>query len=278
MHTGETPGWIHPLPARLHKPAFGLLVGALLLDFARAGLFPADRDHTPAGGPLPWAFAAGTLAVGLARRLPLQNVAFAGVSVLGLATGLELLNARTGLPFGPRQAAIGAGGEVLGMPWFTPLIWLCLTLCGRGLARLVLKPLRTATYYGLWVMGLAAAFVVLGWLALTPLASAAEWWQARLAPGVWQWHGLPWLGVPALAVAALLQLALATPWLLNKKPVRQPTDLHPLAVWTALLGWLLGRQAGLGLWFPAGLTLAVLLGTILAVLAGLRPPPPESVN
>jgi hypothetical protein len=267
MHTGHTPGWNHPLPARLHKPVFGALLAGIAVDLTRAGLgleWPADWIWL---GTAPWLLAALSLLVGLARRLPLQNVAFAAVGVLVGAAAVELLNARTGLPLGWRRADVGAGGALARMPWFAPWLWLTLLLAARGLARLALKPHRKLQFYGFWVMGLTTLLVLLAVLVVAPVAQIAGWWRAEATDRWWSWgwYHQPWLTLPAWGVTSLLLLAFSTPWLLNKQPVKQPTDLHPLAIWVALLSWLLGRQVIAGLW-PAAVGSGLILGFSLLLV------------
>lgn len=269
MHTGQTEGWSHPLPARLHQPAFGLLLAAITANVAWT--LPA----TPAAPPpslvegAPWACGLCSLAVGLARRLPLQNVAFALTGLLAFSGALECLTAQTGIPFGLRRADAG-DGSIFGMPWFSPFLWAALILSARGIARLMLKPLRQAGFYGLWVLGVAVLLVMLAWLVVVPVATAGHWWDSRIPSGIRHWHGLTWLSLPAIPVAALLQLAFVTPWLLNKKPVRQPLDVHPLAVWSCLLAWLMARQALAGLHGPLLFTAGLLGGSLGATLWGLK--------
>lgn len=270
MHTGETDGWNHPLPAQWHRPAFGLLQLAVAANLAVTAL--RLKPGPPAMMLLegaPWALATVSLGIGLVRRLPLQNIAFASFGLLLASTALELLTAQTGVPFGLRRET--AGGGCFGMPWFAPFIWAALTLSARGLARLMLKPCRQTQFYGLWVLGVATTLICFAWLATVPVASSGGWWESRTAASVLHWHGMPLLALPAIAVAALLQLAFVTPWLLNKKPVRQPLDLHPLAVWVCLIGWLLARQAIAGQRGPILLTGVLLTVSTFATLWGAEP-------
>lgn len=266
MHTGQTVGWNHPLPARLHKPLFGSLVALLLADVAVTAL----GDGWPAGwgwlnGGV-WLLAALSLAVALARRLAWQNVGFALVTLVAGASAVELLNAHTGLPLGARDPTLISQPSLAGVVWFTPCVWLALILGGRGLARLALKPYRKLNYYGFWVMGAATAFVLATTLTIAPVAASRQWWLSVSSKGMWTWYQFPWLTLPAWGATALLLLAFVTPWLLNKQPVKQPTDWHPLAVWLALFAWLAGHQAIAQQWPALALTLTLAGGvTVLAV-------------
>ncbi len=269
MHTGQTEGWSHPLPARLHQPAFGLLLVAITGNVAWILTATPTASLPSLIEGAPWACGLCSLAVGLARRLPLQNVAFALTGLLAFSGALECLTAQTGIPFGLRRVDV-AGGSILGMPWFSPFLWATLILAARGIARLMLKPFRQTGFYGLWVLGVAVLLVTLAWLTIVPVAMAGNWWDSQILAGVRHWHGLPWLSLPAILVTALLQLAFVTPWLLNKKPVRQPLDVHPLAVWSCLLGWLMVRQALAGLHGPLWLTAGLLGASLGATLWGLK--------
>ncbi len=269
MHTGETDGWNHPRPAQWHRPVFGLLLLAVAVNLSSAALnLGPEPSCSVALEGAPWTLAVISLGVGLARRLPLQNIVFASFGLLLASTALELLTAQTGVPFGLRRAT--AGGGCFGMPWFAPFIWAALTLSARGLARLMLKPFRQTRFYGLWVLGVAGALISSAWLAVVPVAAAGNWWEFHVPATALNWHGMPLLAQPAIAVAALLQLAFVTPWLLNKKPVRQPLDLHPLAVWVCLLGWLLARQAIAGMRGPMLPTVTLLTASVFATFWGIR--------
>jgi hypothetical protein len=45
---------------------------------------------------------------------------------------------------------------------------------------------------------------------------------------------MPWSNWLGCGVSFFMMYALATPWLINKQPVKQPVDWHPLVVWTLL--------------------------------------------
>jgi hypothetical protein len=268
MHTGNTPGWNHPLAADLHKPVFAALLLLIAADLALAALSLNWPDGWRWLGAAAWPVAALSLLVGLARRLPTQNVVFAALTLLVSGFAVEFLNARTGLPLGLREFGEGTGLKIVQVGWFTPCLWLCLTLAGRGVARLVFKPYRKLTYYGFWVMGGAALLALLIAPIVAPVALARQWWLTVASPESWTWYQLPWLTVPAWGAVVLLMLAFVTPWLLNKQPVKQPTDWHPLAVWLALLVWLGGHQLVAGQWPALGYTVALGAGTAFAAVRG----------
>lgn len=266
--TVEPPGslpWINTTPALWHKPALGIFLLAVVADSVRVWLRLAWPAAWTWVSVAPWALAAMTLSIGLARRLPVQNVvavaALAGV--LGFA--LEALNAATNIPFGHRQMADLAGPGVLGVAWFQPFLWISLAMAGRGVARLILRPWRKLAYYGFWVMGAAILFTLAMALAYEAAGAAGGWWWRENRPGVWAWYGAPVASVLGWLMTTLLIYGFTTPWFLNKQPVKQPTDWHPLVVWEVLLVWLTLGNALHGQWLAVGV--GVVTGAMAAVLA-----------
>jgi hypothetical protein len=53
-----------------------------------------------------------------------------------------------------------------------PFIWAVAVLNSRGVARLILRPWRKTTKYGLWVIGLACVLTVIFDFNLEPFAGA----------------------------------------------------------------------------------------------------------
>jgi len=82
-----------------------------------------------------------------------------------------------------------------------------------------------------------------------------------------------WMGTP---VSTLLVLAFLTPWLLNKRPVPQPVDFHPLWIWLLLGGWMGVYQLSLGHTSELGIHLLVTLMVVGAAWKGTRPEGPRS--
>lgn len=93
-------------------------------------------------------------------------------------------------------------------PWAFPAIWTNIVLNSRGVAKLLLRPWRSAKGYGFWLIGLGSLLATVILLPLKP-----------------SWIFLPF--------AALLQL-LTVPWLIDKKPVAPPPNYFPLWLWVAL--------------------------------------------
>ena len=266
--TAESPDhlpWINTIPARWHQPALLVFLLLVVADAVRTWLrlpWPAAWTWLSVA---PWALAALTLSIGLARRLPVQNVVAVAALAGLLGFGLEALNAATNIPFGHRQMADRAGAQVLGVAWFQPFLWISLAMAGRGVARLMLRPWRKLSYYGFWVMGTAIVLTLVMALAYEAAGGAGGWWWRENRPGVWAWYGAPLASVFGWLVTTLLIYGFTTPWFLNKQPVKQPTDWHPLVVWEILLMWLTLGNALNGLWIAVGVGL--LTGIVAAALA-----------
>jgi uncharacterized membrane protein len=177
--------------------------------------------------------AAATTLTGMARQLPAQNVMLASVVIVFVAGAVQAVGARTAIPFGP-FIYLPAIGETLlePLPWAVPIIWLIAVLCARGVGRLILRPWRKTHSYGFWLMGITAALVVLFDFSLEPFATHVErfWFWNPTRAGLY-WYRTPWVNFVGWAVTTLLILALVTPSLINKKPVKYPPDYHPLIVW-----------------------------------------------
>jgi uncharacterized membrane protein len=237
--------WLHPVPAALHHPILAGLILAIVTDSVRVGLdihLGADWVWVPMSI---WLLAALSLLVGIARRLPMQNVVAvaAGGALMGFA--LDTLDAQTGIPFGQLTYDDGSGAQWAAVPWLMIPFRLTQILLGRGVARLILKRHRSLEYYGIWVLCLSTVLVVAELMVIETVAAHLHWWrwiefQGRTLAGAPLAY---WMGSP---VSTLLMLAFLTPWLLNKRPVPQPVDFHPLWIWLLLGGWLVGYQLSFG--------------------------------
>ena len=62
-------------------------------------------------------------------------------------------------------------------------------------------------------------------------------------------------------------IAFTMPWLINKLPIKQPMDYHPLVVWLLLNGWVLTGNAMHGLGSAVALSL---IGNTLAAVCAIR--------
>jgi uncharacterized membrane protein len=255
----------------LHKPVF--IAFLLLLAFNWVVL--ALKIELPAGGrwieallPL---FAAATLLVGLARRLPLQNVV---MSILLIATCSGLLTAvgvKTGIPFGPLLYTEALGEKIFDtVPWMMLWIWIIAMISSRGVARLIVRPWRKTSYYGFWVIGLTIALVLILDLGLEPYAAKARrYWIWRATDSLPHWYDAPLTNLLGWAVTALGVMVLTTPWLINKQPVKQPTDYHPLGIWLLLNLYLATGNALREYWLAVIVCLGSgLAATVFAIRGG----------
>ncbi len=210
---------------------------------------------------------AGTIAT-LARQLPLFHALFAAILFTLAGAGIALLNARTGLPFGPFVFGQKAGEKMFGvLPWAIPLIWPVTILSSRGVARLILRPWRKTQTYGFQLIGLAAGLTALFDFTLEPFATRVKhywFWESTALPLTWQ--GSPLVSFFSWAVVTILLLAFITPLLINKNP-RPPSapDFFPLGIW---LGGIVLFAAGCAvqkIWPAVAADAAI--GTVAAVFA-----------
>ncbi len=255
--------WAHAL----HKPVFiAFLVGfaaawtALLLDVPFAGL---DGWF--------WLTAAATSTVGLARRLPEQNIIVSAALIGVISLGISVVGEKTGIPFGPRTYLSPLGPKILGVPWSIPLLWLVVVVNARGVARLIMRPWRKTTYYGFHVIGLVCLLAVLFDAGLEPFATRVKhywFWETRV--NILNWYSAPWANFLGWLVTALAILGFTTPWLINKQPVKQPTDYHPLVVWLLLNFYFTAGNAIQHLWPVAGVTLVANAIVMICAVRGAR--------
>jgi uncharacterized membrane protein len=253
----------------LHKPLFI----AFLLWFAVNWI--ALVLKTGFSGGSDWAEgalligAAATLLVGLARRLPVQNVLMAAISIAALSILVACVGIRTGIPFGAFSCTDRMGVILPGsLPWPIPLIWLVAILSSRGVARLIARPWRKTNYYGFWVIGLTVVFVLNIDLGLEPYATAwKRYWIWNAPASVPTWYGAPWANFLGWGVTALGIVVLTTPWLINKQPVKQPTDYHPLLIWLLANIYFATANGLRGYWLAVGLCSAI---TVAAAAFAIR--------
>ena len=189
--------------------------------------------------------------ISLARTLPAQNVLSAAGLIALMASIVEIISAKSGIPFGQRVFTEDFGPRIFGLlPWPVPLIWVIAVLDARGVARLILRPWRKLSKYGFWVIGLTCVLAVVFDLALEPFASATSrywiWWTSKSMPA---WYSTPFFSFIGWLVVTLLILAFVTPWLINKNPSRSsPPDYQPLLIWLGLNLVFAAGCAGEHLW------------------------------
>jgi uncharacterized membrane protein len=259
-------GGVAQLPApwahRTHKPVFI----AFLVCFAVAwvtlllGVSFSGQWRWLEG--LFWLLAAATSLLGLARRLPEQNLFVAAAFIAAISLTIVIVGEKTSVPFGPRVYADWLGGKIFGVPWPMPLLWLVVVVNSRGVARLILRPWRKTTYYGFWVIGLAGLLAMLFDTGLEPFATRVRhYWVWETNVNVPGWYSAPWVNSLGWFVTALGILGFTTPWLINKQPIKQSTDYHPLVIWLLLSLYFVTGNALQRLW------LAVAFGIVVNGLA-----------
>ena len=248
---------LSPTVERWHKPVFIFF----LLVWAANWILSLLRVELPAEGRwleamLPLATTATTL-LALGRRLPFQNVLMAAVMIGGLSAGIIAVGALSGVPFGPVVYGGEFGGLMFGVvPWHLPLLWVALIINGRGVARLIMRPWRKTNYYGYWVIVLTGLLAVVFDLGLEPFAvQVKNWWVWLSGKPVLSWHSAPWVNFLGWFVSAVSILALTIPWLINKLPVKQPIDYHPLVAWLLLNLWVATGNAMEKLWLAVAVAL-----------------------
>ena len=216
--------------------------------------------------------AVGTTLGSLARRMPAQNVATVATLIVVIASVVESLGAVTGIPFGAHTFTDNLGGRLFDtLPWPVPLAWIVVVLICRDVARLILRPGRKAAYYGFWVIGLAGALAVILDLGMEPYATLVKrYWLWTPTNQVLNWYGVPGVNFLGAFVTTGFILVVTTPWLINKRPVPQPPDFHPLVLWLLLNMLLILGNATHRFWLPAGVSLAANAAIAFLALRGAR--------
>jgi putative membrane protein len=215
---------------------------------------------------------AATCLTAVARRLPIQNVLWAGALIATLATIIETLSVTTGIPFGPHEFTEKLGLKIFDvLPWPVPIAWIAIIISCRGMARLIMRPWRKTNYYGFWVIGLTCLLAVLLDLSLEPYAALnRRYWIWRTPGTVLNWYSAPWVNFAGVFITALSILAFTTPWLINKLPTKHPTDYHPLIVWQILNLFFSTGNALQHFWPAAGLGLLSALAVMVFTIRGAR--------
>jgi uncharacterized membrane protein len=257
--------------ARFHLPVTAALFACAVLWIA-SSLRPSPMPGATLAEALFPLLALAATMLALARTLPAQNVFAATATIVVIAFIAEIISAKTGVPFGARTYTDGFGPRIFGgLPWPVPFIWAVAVLNSRGVARLILRPWRKTTKYGLWVIALTCVLAAVFDFNLEPLASANSWWIWRMPKSVPAWHNAPWVSFLAWAVITLLILAFATPWLINKqRPRSSLPEYHPLAVWLLINLIPAVGDAAQQLWFPAALAVALAIVVTIFALRGAR--------
>ncbi len=191
---------------------------------------------------------------GLTRDLPLQNALMA-IALAAFVSGIiQIVNAKTGIPFGALSYTESSGARIFGLvPWPVPLLCAVAVLNSRGAARLILRRWPNLPSRGLWTIGLASLLAVATDLSLEPFAvEVRRFWSWRTTPKQFAWHTVPWPNYLAGLIVTFLILVLAAPWLIDKRPVKNPPpNPYPFWLWLAVNLLLAVANASHGLWDSA---------------------------
>ena len=92
--------------------------------------------------------------------------------------------------------------------------------------------------------------------ALEPFVTRVRhYWFWDTHVNVLNWYSAPWVNFLGWFAVALGVLGFTTPWLINKQPVKQPTDYHPLVLWLLLNFYFATGNALEQLWPAVGFSL-----------------------
>ncbi len=213
--------------------------------------------------------AAITSVASLARFLSLQNALAAAGTITLLSGVIVIVGVRFGLPFGPFHYLGNTGPELFEtLPVLIPLLWVVIVLNCRGVAHLIMRPWRQNAHYGFWVIGLTALLAVIVDLGLEPYAvKVRSYWIWRTLDGIPNWYSAPLVSFLGWFVAVLAVLTFTLPWLINKKPARQPVDVYPLIVWLLLNLYFVAGNAAHQLWSAVA---AGVIGSVVAAVPAWR--------
>lgn len=272
-HPASVQSSLTPSLERWHKPVFILFLLAWVVNNVFLWLRIEGLDYIRWMEALLPLLALFTTLLALSRRLPLQNVLTAAGLIAFIALTVMTVGVMSGFPFGPIVFGDTLGEKLFHtVPWTIPVLWVVLIINGRGVARLIMRPWRKTNFYGFWVIGLTCLLVLCFDLGLEPFAIDVKgyWLWPLSRTMVSSWHGAPWANFLGWFITALGIMAFTIPWLINKHPVKQPTDYHPLIVWILLNAWIAGGNALHQLWLPVGVGLIGLAAAVCFAVRGAR--------
>jgi hypothetical protein len=247
---------------------FGLFLAALAWVTAETLRAKPEPAHSNWPHALLLIAAAASTLVSLSRELPGQNVLLAAVVIGGLGSLLQAAGGWAALPISPRLTNPAGHGPHILFAWWIPLVWIVTLLNSRGAARLILRPARQTPTYGFRLLALTAALSLLFVAGLETFAvNVGGSWLLDHSRAGWIWRGIPPAHFLAFPLAAVIILALATPALINKRPVEFPPDYQPLITWTLLNLLFAIGAAGHQLWTATGVSAGAAL---IVAVAGLR--------
>jgi hypothetical protein len=251
----------------------GLFLAVLTLAWLSLWLVPGLFPDTRRLEVLLAVLGAALALSALARHLPGQNLALAGLVIALCSVAMQRISTVTGHVIGPGILVPAAHGtHPYNRAGLVCLLWIAVVLNSRATAQIILRPWHRGGAYGLWLLGLATALAVeMDW-CITPFTMGHEvLWAGgpRLSGGPARAMG--WLRVLSWALIALILLAFISPTLISKKPVSFRPCYPALGVWLAP-NLLFVTAAGVqGLWAEAGAAgVASLAVATLAVSGGPR--------
>jgi putative membrane protein len=253
----------------VHRLSIFLLAAAFILTLTQL-FVPIDSNWPEA---LLILLSTATTLIALARHLPPQNVLLAAFGIAFIGSGLFILDARMGIPFGPFLLDPSAGTVLFKiLPWPVPFLWVIIVLNSRGVARLILRPWRKIHAYGYWLMGFTAILAVLFDLAFDPYAwLIRHYWIWTPTKLFITWQGAPLTNFLGWGVVTILILAFVTPALINKQlSKRRAPDLHPLTVWLGGIVLFGTAAATHGLWMAALADAIIFFVTAFFAVRGAR--------
>ena len=169
--------------------------------------------------------AAGSTLHALSLELPWQNVALASFIIGSISSAVHWL-------------ITGFGTQPMPTPstfWPVPLVWLTAILSARGAARLALARWRTSPSYGLWLTALIVLLVTLFAFGSQYVEKTSEHPMTGKGAFATQWPGaIPGIALLKVAATCVIALLLATPSLINKRPVEQAVDRQPMIIYLLL--------------------------------------------
>ncbi len=255
------------LAQRIHRVLFGLFLVQFALVWVNLWL------PVPGLGSARWpdglllVLATATTLASLARQLPGQNVMLASMLIAIIGGAVPSVGAIVAIPVGPSVYGGRLGPQFFcPLRWAAAMLWLVAILTSRGVAGLILGRWRARRDYGLRVIGLSAILAGVFELGLEPFATEVKrYWLWHPAQARLEWYGTPWISFLGSAAAAMLILVAVTPALINKKPVEQTPQYHPLMVWVLMNLLFATGAAARRLWQAA--VLALLASLVVAAFA-----------
>ena len=181
----------------------------------------------------PWlntAFVVTALVTSIAAFAPIlawPNVVLAAGLAAAIGGIAHAINTVTGLPFGRFDFTAAAGPRPLGLvPWWLPLVWGCIALTTRGVARLILHNSRSHPHHGYRVIGLATLLGLFSAMGLETFATRAA--------NLWTPNATPLLNLASCLALHLFTQISITPLLIDKFPGPRPPNFRPLFVWAGI--------------------------------------------